>query len=151
MKNKGFSIIETVIVLFIIGLSVFGLTLLRYHSIYAVDDTVSKVTSFLKYGQIVAMQKTTNVGFCFSNNSLTVYDIGLDRDASPCSGSIILSIPSHHRISISSSHSFSIDPRGLMITPIQYAMVVISDGSHGYGYSIQIYKTLASIVTRLKA
>lgn len=146
MKNKGFTLVELILVLAIAGimLSIAIPNLIKYRKDYIFNDYASQMEYLVKYGKIYAMEKTTNVAVCISsNNLLTLQNIGTSRSftlacnaSNECTGNnpttpcIIktMRIPSSDNYITLAGSGASFDPRGLAI--LTGYVCVAYDGKH---------------------
>jgi prepilin-type N-terminal cleavage/methylation domain-containing protein len=132
-SEKGFSAIELLIVIVIMGILA-GIGLPIYFS-QIKDHTLKQYGAnmeyLVKYGRLLAMERTTNIGICRDANTLTIYDIGTGRGAAICSGTAITSMTvtaghsSGYNINLAGGGA-SVDPRGLAIF---MGNVCVSNGS----------------------
>ncbi|MDI6801640.1 MAG: type II secretion system protein [Thermodesulfovibrionales bacterium] len=143
-KQRGFSVVEMVIVVSMITIvSVIALpTIIKFQRDYKFWDYSSQVEYLVKYAKIYAMEHTTNVGICVSNNQLTIRDLGPTRSANACSGSDnakkSMNISDHY-ISMTGSNNgsvVSIDPRGVAIFPGAGGYICLSCNNKYFKVSI---------------
>lgn len=138
MKNKGFTLVELILVLAIAGimLSIAIPNLIKYRKDYIFNDYASQIEYLVKYAKIYAMEHSTNIGICVSNSpkQLTIFNIGPDRGESTCQNTSTFCKDNNHTapcivnritipedyISIIGSNNNSvvkIDSRGIAIHP----------------------------------
>ena len=115
--HKGFTIVELLIVVSLIAiLSAVAIpALLKYQRDYKFWDYASQMEYLVKSAKILAMERTTNVGVCVSGSTLTIRDLGTDRGAGICTGTVVRTMQvTDSYVSLSGSGA-SFDPRGLAI------------------------------------
>lgn len=120
-KTKGgFTIVEAIVAAGIVAIlaSIGILTLYRYRHVYIFQQYSSELEISVRRAKILAMERSTNIGVCVSQNKVEIRDIGTQRGAGICSGNIV------HTISVDPVDSgyisfqgsgFSFDPRGFAI------------------------------------
>ena len=117
-NKKGISLLEFLLVLSIIViLSTFAVPAWnRFFEINRYNNFIMTVENAINRAKIVAMEKSTNVGVCISDNQILIYDTGYARSTDPCTGTLLFTVtPESGNISISSAGTIIFDPRGLNI------------------------------------
>lgn len=152
MKNKGFTLVELILVLAIAGimLSIAIPNLIKYRKDYIFNDYASQIEYLVKYAKIYAMERSRNIGICVNNNlkTMAIFNIGPDRGASTCpTTNTPLCVNNNHtapciinRIEISENYIsvdgsnygsvVKIDPRGIAIYPGNGGNICITDGAN---------------------
>ncbi|MCD6548175.1 MAG: GspH/FimT family pseudopilin, partial [Thermodesulfobacterium sp.] len=117
-NKKGISLLEFLLVLSIIViLSTFAVPAWnRFFEINRYNNFIMAVENAINRAKVVAMEKSTNVGVCISDNQILIYDTGYARSTDPCTGTLLFTVtPESENISISSAGTIIFDPRGLNI------------------------------------
>jgi prepilin-type N-terminal cleavage/methylation domain-containing protein len=116
VNPRGFSLIEILIVVVIVG--IIAVIAVPSYSIqvknYRLTEYSGQVEYLTKYGRMMAMEKTTNVGICVNGNNVSLRDITTTRTAAACSGTQIMNVAVDNSLSVNGA-SVAIDPRGLII------------------------------------
>lgn len=147
MNSKGFSLIELMVVIILISiLSVAGVAMFtRQMKDHKLIQYAGNMEYLVKYAKMAAIERTTNVEICISNNILTIYNLGTTRpNAKVCAGTQMNGM-SIDNADVSGSHitlsgtSVSVDPRGFPIYPPDGGNVCVSN--EGQYFKVYVQKT----------
>jgi prepilin-type N-terminal cleavage/methylation domain-containing protein len=121
MASEGFSLLELMIVLGIVAIIVsFSMPQMnQFFRLMRYLDYASQTEYLAKYAKLYAMERTVNVGICFSSDQISLRDLGTSRSANVCTGGTVvrtIAIPAVYSYLSFSGNNASLDPRGLAIT-----------------------------------
>jgi Tfp pilus assembly protein FimT len=138
-KLKAFTIVEMLIVLLIVviilGIAVNSFP--RQMKIYTYQKHISELESAVRMAKLKAIEKGVNVSVCPVNNSIVVYNKGVDR-SNPCNntGNSFYAINFDSSIAVVKGSGFSFDPRGIGIVSGNIC-IQSADGKMYYKVSVQ--------------
>lgn len=137
--SRAFTLIEMLIVILIASLilAVAINNLPRQRNIYTYQQYISELETAVRMAKLKAVERSINVSVCPVNNSIVVYDKGVDR-ANPCdgNGNIIYTINIDNSVATVRGSGFSFDPRGLGIIGGNIC-IQSADGSMHYRILVQ--------------
>jgi prepilin-type N-terminal cleavage/methylation domain-containing protein len=137
--SRAFTLIEMLIVLLIatLVLAIAVNSFPKQKKIYTYQQYISELESAVRMAKLKAIEKGINVSVCPVNNSIVVYDKGVDR-ANPCNnaGNKIYSISFDSSVAVVRGNGFSFDPRGIGIVGGNVC-VQSADGKMYYRISVQ--------------
>jgi len=137
--SRAFTLVEMLIVLLIATL-ILAIAINNFpkqRKIYTYQQYISELETAVRMAKLKAVERSVNISVCSVNNSIVVYDKGLDRSY-PCNGNgnIIYTINIDSSIATVRGSGFSFDPRGLGIIGGNIC-IQSADGSMYYKISVQ--------------
>jgi len=116
--NKGFSIIELLIVISIIAIlvAVAVPSLNAYYRNYKYREYAYSMESLIRWSRLTAMEKTANIGLCVNsaNKTLSIVDMGASR-ADTCTGDTLNNLQIEDDFVSLKGSGAAFDPRSFAI------------------------------------
>lgn len=114
-KNRGFSLLEILIVIAIIGIvaAIAVPSFMAYYKMHRFNENAFSMESLIKEGKLIAMERSINVGLCVDASAKTFQVINMGQSQSNiCQGDILRELEiTDDFISLSGSGAF-FDARG---------------------------------------